>query len=208
MLRPSVPWSKRSSGGPGEGCSPWPVVRHMVVLPVLTPKVVAQLGATPRPRPPLELPHGANRSSFDRPGSGERPADSGDRHQLVRAADIHLAQMRRNLEHPISTPRWHESIDWMVCADCGARVFGELFGPEGAGECEDGGIRCTECRFADEDYENGLSLRPRPPRLEAELHCGGLPALARHQGPWLSRPACPARGSASQRRRFHSRGSG
>ncbi|HUY07886.1 MAG TPA: hypothetical protein VNH82_05820 [Candidatus Dormibacteraeota bacterium] len=115
-------------------------MRHIVVPPVLTPKVVAQLGATPKPRPPLEPPHGANRSSFDHPGSRERPAESCDHRQLVRGADIHLTQLMRNVEHPISTPRWHKSIYWMVCADFGALVFRKLFGPEGAGECEDGGL--------------------------------------------------------------------
>ncbi|MGO9584469.1 MAG: hypothetical protein ACLP36_16920 [Acidimicrobiales bacterium] len=69
----------------------------------------------------------------------------------VEKADIHLAQLMRNIEDMISTPRWHEPIYWMVCEDCGAWVSSELFGPEGAGECEDGGFCCTECRFADEE---------------------------------------------------------
>jgi len=79
------------------------------------------------------------------------------RHHLVLSvndgekADTNLAQLMRNIEQMVTTPRWHEPIYWMVCEDCGAWVSSELFGPEGAGECDDGGFRCTECRFADEE---------------------------------------------------------
>lgn len=152
MLRPTVPWSQRSSAGHGGVFSLWPAVRHMVVPPVLTPKVVAHLGAKPRPKPPPDPLHGARPSSFDRPGSLEQAADTCDAYQLVRGADIHLAQLLWNVEHQISPPRWHEPVYWMVCADCRAWVFGELFGPEGGRKCKDSGICCTECRYADEDY--------------------------------------------------------
>ena len=64
---------------------------------------------------------------------------------------IYPQLVRRNIEEMISTPRWHEPITWMACEDCGAWVSSELFGPDGAGECDDGGFRCTECRFADEE---------------------------------------------------------
>ena len=66
-------------------------------------------------------------------------------------ADVNLAQLMRNIEQMITTPRWHEPVSWIVCADCGAWVASELIGPDGAGECEDGGFRCTECRFAGEN---------------------------------------------------------
>jgi hypothetical protein len=66
--------------------------------------------------------------------------------------DVNLAQLMRNIEQMITTPRWHEPIYWMACEDCGAWVSSELFGPDAAGGGEDGGFRCTECRFAaDED---------------------------------------------------------
>ena len=76
------------------------------------------------------------------------------RHQLVLStddteeADVNLAQLMRNVEQMITTPRWHEPVSWIVCEECGAWVSSELFGPDGAGECEDGGFRCTDCRFA------------------------------------------------------------
>jgi hypothetical protein len=79
------------------------------------------------------------------------------RHHLVLStddtekADIHLAQLMRNIEEMITTPRWHDPITWMACEECGAWVSSELFGPDGAGDCDDGGFRCTECRFGDED---------------------------------------------------------
>lgn len=38
----------------------------------------------------------------------------------------------------------------MVCEECGAWVSSELFGPDGAGEGDDGGFYCTSCRFGDE----------------------------------------------------------
>ena len=63
-------------------------------------------------------------------------------------ADVNLAQLMRNVEQMITTPRWHEPVSWIVCEECGAWVSSELFDPDGAGECEDGGFRCTECRFA------------------------------------------------------------
>lgn len=66
-------------------------------------------------------------------------------------ADANLVSLMCNIEQMVTTPRWHEPIHWMVCEDCGAWVSSELFGPEGAGECDDGGFRCTECRFADEE---------------------------------------------------------
>ena len=69
-------------------------------------------------------------------------------------ADMQLAQLMRNIEDLIATPRWHEPITWMACEECGAWVSSELFGPEGAGECEDGGFRCTECRFGEAESDN------------------------------------------------------
>jgi hypothetical protein len=79
------------------------------------------------------------------------------RHHLVLSrddseqADVDLAQLMRNVEQMITTPRWREPICWVVCEECGAWVSSELIGPDGAGECEDGGFRCAECRFAGEE---------------------------------------------------------
>jgi len=67
------------------------------------------------------------------------------------AADCNLAQLMRNIEQMVTTPRWQEPIYWIACEECGAWVSSELIGPEGAGECDDGGFRCSECRFADEE---------------------------------------------------------
>jgi hypothetical protein len=78
------------------------------------------------------------------------------RHHLVFAvnddevADHNLAQLMRNIEQMVTTPRWHEPIYWIVCEECGASVSSELVGPDGAGECDDGGFRCSECRFSGE----------------------------------------------------------
>jgi hypothetical protein len=33
-----------------------------------------------------------------------------------------------------------------------AELAAYLAGPDGAGKCEDGGFRCTGCRFGDEEY--------------------------------------------------------
>src|ERR1039458_7893237 len=49
-----------------------------------------------------------------------------------------------------------ETLHWMVCEECGAWVSSELIGPNGAGESDDGGFRCTECRFDDEEADEGL----------------------------------------------------
>jgi len=65
-------------------------------------------------------------------------------------ADRNLAQLMRNIEQMITTPRWHEPVHWTACEECGAWVSSELIGPDGAGEANDGGFRCTECRFAGE----------------------------------------------------------
>jgi hypothetical protein len=78
------------------------------------------------------------------------------RHHLVFAVDDHevadhnLAQLMRNIEQMVTTPRWQEPISWIVCEECGAWVSPELVGPDGAGESDDGGFRCAECRFAGE----------------------------------------------------------
>ena len=78
------------------------------------------------------------------------------RHHLVLStdddeiADARLAQLMHNVEEMISTPLRHEPVTWMACEDCGAWVSSELIGPDGAGECDDGGFRCSECRFAHE----------------------------------------------------------
>lgn len=66
-------------------------------------------------------------------------------------ADVNLAQLMRNVEQMITTPRWHDPVSWIVCEECGAWVSSELIGPDGASECEDGVFRCSECRFADEE---------------------------------------------------------
>jgi hypothetical protein len=79
------------------------------------------------------------------------------RYHLVRStddndiADANLAQLMRNLEQMVTTPRWHEPIYWTTCDECGAWVSSELISPDGAGDCDDGGFRCTGCRFADEE---------------------------------------------------------
>ncbi len=78
------------------------------------------------------------------------------RHHLVLSVDSdavaapNLAQLIGEIEQMITLPRSDEPVYWMVCEECGAWVSSELFGPEGAGECDDGGFRCTECRFAEE----------------------------------------------------------
>lgn len=66
-------------------------------------------------------------------------------------ADHNLAQLMRNIEDMVTTPRWRDTINWMVCEQCGAWVSTELIGPDGAGETDDGGFYCTECRFAAEE---------------------------------------------------------
>lgn len=77
------------------------------------------------------------------------------RHHLVlstddaEVGDIRLAQLMRNVELMITTPRWHEPVYWIACERCGAWVSSELFGPEGARE--DGCFCCcAECSFADD----------------------------------------------------------
>lgn len=66
-------------------------------------------------------------------------------------ADINLAQLMRNIEHMVTTPRSQEPIYWIACEECGAWVSSELIGPDGAGECDDGGFYCSFCRFGEED---------------------------------------------------------
>ena len=74
------------------------------------------------------------------------------RHHLVFAtddletADVRLAQLMRNIEQMITTPRWHEPIYWMACEECGAWVSSELFDVEGAGK--DGCFWCADCSFS------------------------------------------------------------
>lgn len=64
-------------------------------------------------------------------------------------ADSNLHQLTRNIDQLFSRPA--EPFYWMACEDCGAWVSSELIGPDGAGECEDGGFRCTSCRFGEEE---------------------------------------------------------
>jgi hypothetical protein len=66
-------------------------------------------------------------------------------------ADNNLRRLVHEIKRMITPPRFSEPIFWMACDDCGAWVSSELLGPDGAGECDDGGFRCTECRFVDED---------------------------------------------------------
>jgi hypothetical protein len=66
-------------------------------------------------------------------------------------ADNNLRRLVHEIEQLITSPRRDEPVGWMACEDCGAWVSSELFGPEAAGECDDGGFRCTECRFAGEE---------------------------------------------------------
>ncbi len=79
------------------------------------------------------------------------------RHHLVLSvdndaiADSNLAQLMSEIERMITSPHRDEPIYWTACENCGAWVSSELFGPEGAGECDDGGFRCTSCRFGEED---------------------------------------------------------
>ena len=61
-------------------------------------------------------------------------------------ADVNLAQLMRNVEQMITTPRWHEPVSWIVCVECGAWVSSELIGPDGAGECEGGDFRGRRVR--------------------------------------------------------------
>jgi len=65
-------------------------------------------------------------------------------------ADKNIAQLMRNIEAMSTRPLW-EPITWSTCEECGAWVSSELIGPDGAGECADGGFYCSECRFADEE---------------------------------------------------------
>ena len=64
-------------------------------------------------------------------------------------ADINLAQLMRNIEQMVTTPRWEEPIYWIACEECGAWVSSELIEPDGAGEDDDGGFYCTSCRFGE-----------------------------------------------------------
>lgn len=66
-------------------------------------------------------------------------------------ADNNVRQLLRNVEQMMSTSQRNESCYWMACAGCGAWVSSELIADDGAGECADGGFRCMECRFADDD---------------------------------------------------------
>jgi len=65
-------------------------------------------------------------------------------------ADQNIAQLMRNIEAMSTRSLW-EPITWSTCEGCGAWVSSELIGPDGAGECDDGGFYCSECRFADEE---------------------------------------------------------
>jgi hypothetical protein len=65
-------------------------------------------------------------------------------------ADTRLAQLMRNIEEMVVVPRWRDPITWITCEKCGAWVSRELVGPDGA-EVQDGGFRCSECRFASEE---------------------------------------------------------
>lgn len=65
-------------------------------------------------------------------------------------ADRMLLQLVRSVEQLITTQTWREPISWIACEECGAWVSSELIGPVGAGESEDGGFRCSECRFEGE----------------------------------------------------------
>jgi hypothetical protein len=77
------------------------------------------------------------------------------RHHLVLSvdnddvADANLAQLMLNIEQMFSRPA--EPHYWVVCERCGASVSSELIAPDGAGEADDGGFYCSECRFADEE---------------------------------------------------------
>jgi hypothetical protein len=50
-------------------------------------------------------------------------------HHLVLSVDDdevaggNLAQLMRNLEEIVTTPRWHERICWMTCEHYGARGY-------------------------------------------------------------------------------------
>ena len=78
-------------------------------------------------------------------------------------ADSNLAQLIGEIEQMITSPRPEEPVYWTACEECGAWVSSELFGPAGAGECDDGGFRCTECRFADQEGSGGCGCRERRP---------------------------------------------
>jgi hypothetical protein len=39
----------------------------------------------------------------------------------------------------------------VACEECGAWVSSELIGPDGAGEADDGGFYCSECRFGGDE---------------------------------------------------------
>ena len=66
-------------------------------------------------------------------------------------ADVNLVQLMRNIEQMVAAPRWRDPISWIVCEKCGAWVSSELLGRMAPESVEDGGFRCTECRFADEE---------------------------------------------------------
>lgn len=65
-------------------------------------------------------------------------------------ADQNIAELLRNIESMCTRPL-REPITWSTCEGCGASVSSELIGPDGAGDCADGGFYCSECRFADEE---------------------------------------------------------
>ncbi len=64
-----------------------------------------------------------------------------------RVADRNLSQLVREVERMSTMPVTCERIYWLACEECGAWVSSELIGPDGAGNCEDGGFRCAECRY-------------------------------------------------------------
>lgn len=80
------------------------------------------------------------------------------RHHLVLSLDdaesveANLVRLTRNFEQMVTALR-HEPICWMTCVECDAWVSSELIDDEGAGECLDGGFRCTECRFPHTDLD-------------------------------------------------------
>lgn len=75
------------------------------------------------------------------------------RHHVVFAtddsakADADLVRLVRNIEAMVTAPGYDEPVYWTACEDCGAWVSSELISDDGAGLCEDGGFRCTECRY-------------------------------------------------------------
>ena len=67
-------------------------------------------------------------------------------------ADANLAHLIDNIERMFSRPEPEPGFI-IACNSCGAWVYSELIGPDGAGYAADGSFYCSDCRWSDEADE-------------------------------------------------------